>query len=267
MIIAYVSHCFNMTSSIDVKPMDVSGRTISLYCSGFSSPSQLCSPSPVRSGKTPISPDPISETCSSVSPEFSDEENRQFFMGDVHHISRRRQSKRRPRLSVPSTNCSASTITTTELLSDPLTYGNTAHSSRLGKHSNSLDMEFILYNECDLSTGRLPRFIRIEQDKEDEEFLSRMHARPVSIAVDSISQLDLYTVKLTDDYSTSTLRPSSPLHTDEDEFNQRKQSTSSNDSETLKSININHSNSPDLSTTVNEIIFIKSNRMSSSEVS
>uniref|UniRef100_A0A3Q0KM17 Uncharacterized protein n=1 Tax=Schistosoma mansoni TaxID=6183 RepID=A0A3Q0KM17_SCHMA len=254
-----------MAGSIDFKPVNVSGRTISLYRNGFSSPSQICSPAPVRSGKTPVSPDPISETCSSISPEYSDEENRRFVIGDVN-ISRRRHSKRRPHLNVQSTNCNATITTASELLNNSSNCEHTETSQRSIRHSNSLSVGFVLRKECDLSNGRLPRFIRIEQDKEDDEFLSRMHARPLSIAVDSISQLDLYTAKLTDDYSKSTLRPSSTLYIDDNEFDHEKQTTSG-ESKILYSKNISNNDSPNSHTATNEIIFVKSNQISSSEVS
>ncbi|CAH8534345.1 unnamed protein product [Schistosoma margrebowiei] len=255
-----------MAGSIDIKPVNVSGRTISLYRNGFSSPSQLCSPAPVRSGKTPISPDPISETCSPVSPECSDEENRRFVIGDIN-ILRRRHSKRRPHLNVQSTNCNTTITTTSELLNNSSSCERAENSQRSIRHSNSLNVEFVYRKECDLSNGRLPRFIRIEQDKEDDEFLSRMHARPLSIAVDSISQLDLYTAKLTDDYSTNTLRPSSTFYTDDSEYDHEKQTTSLGESKISYSNNISNNDSPNLHTETNEIIFVKSNRISSSEVS
>ncbi|VDP20201.1 unnamed protein product [Schistosoma margrebowiei] len=255
-----------MAGSIDIKPVNVSGRTISLYRNGFSSPSQLCSPAPVRSGKTPISPDPISETCSPVSPECSDEENRRFVIGDIN-ILRRRHSKRRPHLNVQSTNCNTTITTTSELLNNSSSCERSENSQRSIRHSNSLNVEFVYRKECDLSNGRLPRFIRIEQDKEDDEFLSRMHARPLSIAVDSISQLDLYTAKLTDDYSTNTLRPSSTFYIDDSEYDHEKQTTSLGESKISYSNNISNNDSPNLHTETNEIIFVKSNRISSSEVS
>ncbi|CAH8526821.1 unnamed protein product [Schistosoma intercalatum] len=239
-----------MAGSIDIKPVNVSGRTISLYRNGFSSPSQLCSPAPVRSGKTPISPDPISETCSPVR--------------DVN-ILRRRHSKRRPHLNVQSTNCNTTITTTSELLNNSSSCERAENSQRSIRHSNSLNVEFVYRKECDLSNGRLPRFIRIEQDKEDDEFLSRMHARPLSIAVDAISQLDLYTAKLTDDYSTSTLRPYSTFYIDDNEYDHEKQTTSLGESKISYSNNISNNDSPNLHTATNEIIFVKSNQISSSE--
>ncbi|CAH8848247.1 unnamed protein product [Trichobilharzia szidati] len=244
-----------MTSSIDVKPMNVSGRTISLHYNGFNSPSQLCSPAPVRSGKTPISPDAVSESCSPVSPEHSDEENHRIAKTDLNCTLRRRQSKRRPHLSVQSTNFTTNTNTEHNKSQNYETAIDTSTKSK--QHSNSFNAEFVLRKEPDPGSGRLPRYIRVEQDKEDEEFLSRMHARPLSIAVDSISQLNFYTVKLTEDNcNTTTLRHSPSKKVDKNCDDNSENVTSSNDVDDSVC-----DNSPE------NIIFVKSHRMCSSEVS
>ncbi|VDP97432.1 unnamed protein product [Trichobilharzia regenti] len=239
-----------MTSSVDVKPMNVSGRTISLHCNGFNSPSQLCSPAPVRSGKTPISPDAVSESCSPVSPEHSDEENHRIAKIDLNCTLRRKQSKRRPHLSVQSTNLTTNPTNTEHSKSQN---NETTKSKQL---SNSFNAEFVLRKEADSASGRLPRYIRVEQDKDDEEFLSRMHARPLSIAVDSISQLNFYTVKLTEDNCNTTTLRHSPSKKIDNCIDNCENVTSSNDVD-----DSGCDNSPE------NIIFIKSHRMCSSEVS
>ncbi|TGZ61963.1 hypothetical protein CRM22_007683 [Opisthorchis felineus] len=169
---------------------------LSIGSGGVSSPTQLFSPAPVRSGKTPVSPVAPMEFTGILSSEYSDDDADEVEIHESRHSALRTIHPDKRLIEEDRTQVAKTDIfkNSSELLANQnaeVSFSNSDHVLFRSDCSHYHDKYHLYSLEYNKSVD--------DSFPHDEEFNFRMRAEPVSLSVDIMISSGLHTAIVFDD--------------------------------------------------------------------